>query len=298
MVIAQQCAQAVTSRVRLSRISFCISDAEMPRIAASSLAVMETSRGRIARPSTWMKGPSVSLGRRAIVPGELLAVDARQRAQYVGLGRGEKRQLEGERQDEPPGFASFSMLRLFRLLRLRPDLHSLAMSNAAATQRRALKVPSAEASRDAGAAVQALERTLRKKSAKVDLRTRSTKPESVRVPREAFELFMEILAQMANGNAVTVVPVHAEVTTQEVRPRHVEHVGRPPLYIGDVIHKAMIGLDEKGVEAAAATAVSMVGLGIPSDKKVFHADRPFFFAIIDEPTQSVLFVGHVVDPTK
>jgi serpin B len=71
-----------------------------------------------------------------------------------------------------------------------------------------------------------------------------------------------------------------------------------PLYIGDVIHKAMIGLDEKGVEAAAATAVSMLELGIPSDKKVFHADRPFFFAIIDEPTQSVLFVGHVVDPTK
>ncbi len=38
---------------------------------------------------------------------------------------------------------------------------------------------------------------------------------SVAVPREAFELFLEVLGQMANGNAVTIVPVHAELTTQQ-----------------------------------------------------------------------------------
>jgi excisionase family DNA binding protein len=38
---------------------------------------------------------------------------------------------------------------------------------------------------------------------------------SVTVPREAFDLFLEILGQMANGNAVTIVPVHAELTTQQ-----------------------------------------------------------------------------------
>jgi len=40
-------------------------------------------------------------------------------------------------------------------------------------------------------------------------------PISVTVPREAFELFLEVLGQMANGNAVTIVPVHAELTTQQ-----------------------------------------------------------------------------------
>jgi len=38
---------------------------------------------------------------------------------------------------------------------------------------------------------------------------------AVQVPRESFELFTQILAQMANGNAVTLVPVHAELTTQQ-----------------------------------------------------------------------------------
>ena len=35
------------------------------------------------------------------------------------------------------------------------------------------------------------------------------------VPKEAFALFLEVLGQMANGNAVTILPVHAELTTQE-----------------------------------------------------------------------------------
>ncbi|MCU0649942.1 MAG: helix-turn-helix domain-containing protein [Gemmatimonadaceae bacterium] len=38
---------------------------------------------------------------------------------------------------------------------------------------------------------------------------------SVRVPRQAFELLLEVLGQLANGNAVTIVPVQAELTTQQ-----------------------------------------------------------------------------------
>jgi excisionase family DNA binding protein len=55
-------------------------------------------------------------------------------------------------------------------------------------------------------------------------RTRATKvtispagaPEKrIVVPARAFELLVEILAEMANGNGVTVLPLHAELTTQQ-----------------------------------------------------------------------------------
>jgi excisionase family DNA binding protein len=38
---------------------------------------------------------------------------------------------------------------------------------------------------------------------------------TITLPQDALRGFLEILAQMANGNAVTIVPVHAEFTTQQ-----------------------------------------------------------------------------------
>lgn len=79
-----------------------------------------------------------------------------------------------------------------------------------------LKLPSAKTAEEARAALRALAGVSKKK-----VRTVQVRPEgegggvSVTVPREAFDLFLEILGQMANGNAVTIVPVHAELTTQQ-----------------------------------------------------------------------------------
>jgi excisionase family DNA binding protein len=43
----------------------------------------------------------------------------------------------------------------------------------------------------------------------------SGKPQSVEVPASAVRLLVRILTEMANGNAVTLIPVHAELTTQQ-----------------------------------------------------------------------------------
>jgi excisionase family DNA binding protein len=80
-----------------------------------------------------------------------------------------------------------------------------------------VKLPSAQVSEEAQIALRALSGLPRRKTH----RTIQVRPEgenktvSVTVPREAFELFLEVLGHMANGNAVTIVPVHAELTTQE-----------------------------------------------------------------------------------
>ena len=70
-----------------------------------------------------------------------------------------------------------------------------------------------------------------------------------------------------------------------------------PLFISDVVHKAMVGMDEHGVEAAAATAIMMRGSGMPTDIKGVTVNRPFFFGIYDQPTSSWRFLGHVTHPS-
>ncbi len=69
------------------------------------------------------------------------------------------------------------------------------------------------------------------------------------------------------------------------------------VFITGVFHKAFIDVDEEGTEAAAATAVAMGGSAAPQDVFIFRADHPFFFAIRYEPTNSILFMGRVTEPS-
>ncbi len=76
--------------------------------------------------------------------------------------------------------------------------------------------------------------------------------------------------------------------------------GRKFLYISVVVHKAFVEVDEQGTEAAAATGVAVVALGIrqPEPAPTFRADHPFLFLLRDTHSGSILFLGRVTDPTK
>lgn len=71
------------------------------------------------------------------------------------------------------------------------------------------------------------------------------------------------------------------------------------LLIQDVIHKAVISVDEEGTEAAAATAVILgsTGSGLEPEPAAITIDHPFFFFITDQPTGALLFAGRVNDPS-
>jgi serpin B len=75
--------------------------------------------------------------------------------------------------------------------------------------------------------------------------------------------------------------------------------GARMLYIQDAIHKAFVAVDERGTEAAAATAVTMVptSLQIPPPLQ-FIANRPFIFLIRDNVSGAVLFMGKLADPVN
>jgi serpin B len=73
-----------------------------------------------------------------------------------------------------------------------------------------------------------------------------------------------------------------------------------PVAINDVIHKAFINVGEEGTEAAAATAVTITttsaAYDMPSEPQIFTADHPFLFALEDNHSGSILFLGQVTDP--
>jgi serpin B len=70
------------------------------------------------------------------------------------------------------------------------------------------------------------------------------------------------------------------------------------LYIGFVLHKAYVNVDEEGTEAAAATAIGMM-MGImrpPPPPIVFRADHPFLLLIRHNQTGTILFMGRLTSP--
>lgn len=70
------------------------------------------------------------------------------------------------------------------------------------------------------------------------------------------------------------------------------------LWIDEVIHKAVVEVDEVGTKAAAVTGIVMRTTAfVPEDEPVvFHCDQPFLFVIRSGPT--VLFLGRLSDPGK
>jgi serine protease inhibitor len=72
-----------------------------------------------------------------------------------------------------------------------------------------------------------------------------------------------------------------------------------PIYIGSVLHKTKVKVDEKGTEAAAVTVVEMrTGAAAPTHEPVsIICDRPYLFAIVDKQSGAMLFLGQVMDPS-
>ena len=67
------------------------------------------------------------------------------------------------------------------------------------------------------------------------------------------------------------------------------------LYVDKALHSAYVAVDEKGTEAATATAIIIMVEEQPSPP-AFVADRPFLFIIHDSETGAILFMGRLADP--
>lgn len=74
--------------------------------------------------------------------------------------------------------------------------------------------------------------------------------------------------------------------------------GKRDVSIAAVVHKAFVEVEEKGTEAAAATAVVGVRSSamLPHKEVVFRADHPFLYLIRDTRSGAILFIGRLCQP--
>jgi serine protease inhibitor len=72
------------------------------------------------------------------------------------------------------------------------------------------------------------------------------------------------------------------------------------LFVSSVDHASFVEVNEEGTEAAAATSVGVAITSAMPTVRPFQmiVDRPFFFAIEDSTTHSILFMGTVNDPAS
>ncbi len=68
------------------------------------------------------------------------------------------------------------------------------------------------------------------------------------------------------------------------------------LLISDVIHKTYIDVNEEGTEAAAVTAIVFETTSIGPANGI-RLDRPYLFAITENSSKSIVFIGKVQEPS-
>ncbi len=122
------------------------------------------------------------------------------------------------------------------------------------------------------------------------LENRQVRPVKLQVPR--FEI--EWSDSLRNSLSAMGMP---GVFTPDADFRLLGSADGAPLYLGDVLHKTVLRVNEKGTEAAAVTTVMVaMGMAMPPENMVeLIFERPFVCGIVDLETGTPLFLGTVED---
>jgi len=111
----------------------------------------------------------------------------------------------------------------------------------------------------------------------------------IHLPRFKFEyenLLKEELISMGMGIAFD--PGYADFS--KINPNR-------QLCISRVIHKSFIEVNEEGTEAAAVTVVEIIETSAGGETFIsFHVNQPFLFAIREKYTNTIIFIGRVMEP--
>lgn len=119
---------------------------------------------------------------------------------------------------------------------------------------------------------------------------RNMKPEelNIKIPKFKFSFASDLAKQLSDLGMKSAFTTDADFSGISKSQN---------LYISDVIHKAYIDVNETGTEAAASTSIGFTTTAFhPKPAKNFIVDRPFIFAIMDNKTKTILFLGKILNP--
>jgi serpin B len=114
---------------------------------------------------------------------------------------------------------------------------------------------------------------------------------TVQLPRFTLEYELKLNdALKALGMGIAFDPSQADFTKL--------HKGQQRAYISEVKHKTFVEVNEEGTEAAAVTSVGVAVTSVDPTTFWMRVDRPFVFAIRENRSQTILFVGKIVAPAS
>lgn len=114
---------------------------------------------------------------------------------------------------------------------------------------------------------------------------------SIQLPRFTLQFGLKLNdALKALGMSIAFDPSGADFTNL--------YEGPVNAYISEVMHKSFVEVNEEGTEAAAATSVTVGVTSVEPAGFWMRVDRPFIFAIRENRSQTILFMGKIVEPTS
>lgn len=118
----------------------------------------------------------------------------------------------------------------------------------------------------------------------------SERPGELQLPRFTMRYESRLSAPLANLGMRLAFSRSADFSGMVTPP--------PMPWVGEVLHKTFVDVNEEGTEAAAITAMLMTTAAMAPPVQPFKmiVDRPFLVAVVHEATSAMLFLGTVANP--
>uniref|UniRef100_A0A8C3YMY9 Serpin domain-containing protein n=1 Tax=Catagonus wagneri TaxID=51154 RepID=A0A8C3YMY9_9CETA len=115
-------------------------------------------------------------------------------------------------------------------------------------------------------------------------------------PREIAALYLPRFSISSDYNLQDILPQLGigEVFSDQADLSGVTNT--TPLRVSQVVHSALLNVAEEGTEGSASTGIVLERKSFQSNTVRF--DRPFLFSVVLKDTQSIIFLGKIVDPNR